>query len=70
MLALAGFTYVDLDELEAARRRLTAHEAQYDRALIGSSRRMDMERLMAEDIDILATAYKRLARAVERMPVA
>jgi hypothetical protein len=69
MLALAELVGVDLDALWIASRRLAEHEAAYDRAL-GSSKRTELERLIAEDVSVLATAYRRMERAVERMPSA
>jgi hypothetical protein len=70
MLAAAEATGVDLNHLEATRRRLAAHEAKYDRALVGTSARNELEQLIAADVAELAAAYKRLARMVERMPSA
>jgi hypothetical protein len=65
MLALAPHLGVDLDALEAARRRLEVHEAEYD-ASFGTTRRAELEQLIAEDVAELADAYEKMARVVER----
>jgi hypothetical protein len=65
MLALAEFVGISLDVLNAARLRLEAHGAAFD-AAASPSRRAELGRLMALDIDELAGAFKVLARAVER----
>jgi hypothetical protein len=65
MLTIASHVGVNLDVLEAARLRLEAHEAMFDRA-VGSSRRNELERLMARDVAELAEGFKVLASAVER----
>jgi hypothetical protein len=65
MLAIAEFVGVDLDMLWIVARKLQAHEAMLD-AAVGSSKRNELERLMSEDIDELAHAYKIMERAVER----
>jgi hypothetical protein len=65
MFALAEFIGISLDDLNAARLRLEVHEAMFD-AAASLSRRKELETLMAADIDDLADAFKRMARAVER----
>jgi hypothetical protein len=67
MLDLAEFVGVDLDAMWIASRRLAEHEAAYDRAPELSTRK-ELKVLMADDIAILAEAYKMLAWVVERMP--
>jgi hypothetical protein len=66
MLALAEVTgIVDLDAMNAARRRLDAHSRGYATAEDGLAR-IEAERLIAVDVAELADAYKLLAKAVER----
>jgi hypothetical protein len=57
MLTLAAHVAVDLDLLELARRRLAAHEREYDRSF-GAVRRNERALLIEDDIE--------LAAAVER----
>ena len=63
MLALAPHAGVDLDLLELLRRRFEQRLGMLDAA--EPAHRLDVERLVAEDFEKLATAYKRLAAAVE-----
>ncbi len=65
MLALAPFVGVDLKALELVRRRLEVLGAMLD-AAGDKSRRVELDRLMFADVAELASAYKMLARAVER----
>ena len=67
MLALAQLLGISLVNLEAARRRLAAHERDYDGSF-GATRRAELARAMNAEVEILAAAYKQLAAAVERMP--
>jgi hypothetical protein len=54
---------VDLDDLERIRRRLVAHEREYDRTRV-PARRGEIVKLMDREIEILAGAYKKLEVAV------
>jgi hypothetical protein len=65
MLALAEPIGIDLDLLEAARRRLEEHGRMLD-AADGPARRAAVKILMEFDVAELARAYKLLARAVEQ----
>ena len=69
MLAIAAAVGVNLDDLRAAASRLAAREQEYDGSF-GATRRAEVAALMAIEIAELARAYKRLAKAVERMPSA
>jgi hypothetical protein len=63
MLNVASQVGVDLRKMNEVRRRLIEHEHEYDRA-VTSSRRAELVRLIAADIEILAGAYKRLEATV------
>jgi hypothetical protein len=65
MLAMAPNLGISVDALNATRLRLEAHEAMFD-AAFGSSRRAELERLMADDVAKLAESFKVMARAVKR----
>jgi len=65
MLALAEVTGVDLGLLEHLRRRFERHLGMLD-AIEEPARRAELERLMVEDGDELARAYRALRRAAER----
>ncbi len=64
MFALAEMTGVDPFGLELVRRRLLVHEHDLLRTR-SAARRRQLERLIEQDIDELAEAFLRLARAVE-----
>jgi hypothetical protein len=65
MLAAAPLAGVDLRAMNDIRLRLACNEAMFN-AAVESSKRKELEMLMARDIDELAHAYKMMARAVER----
>jgi hypothetical protein len=69
MLALASLVGISLDDLDAARRRLAAHEHENDQSW-GLDRRTELARAMKAEIEILAAAYRVLAAAVARAPTA
>jgi hypothetical protein len=68
MLALAEHVGISLDTLAFVARRFELRLGILDAA--EPARRVDLERLAAEDFEELATAYKGLARMVERVPSA
>lgn len=64
MLALAPHVGMNLDLLELLRRRFDVHLSMLDAA--EPARRAELEKLMVADFDELATAYKKLARTLDR----
>jgi hypothetical protein len=63
MLAAAEKVGIDLDYLNEIRLRLAANEDKRDH-LQPSSRRTELDRLIAEDIETLCRAFVKLERAV------
>ena len=69
MLDLAPSFGIDLYDLELVRRRLVDHEAEHERSS-GPSKRRGLEKLIEADIEILASAYKKLEAAAFGGPAA
>ncbi len=63
MLNVAPRAGVDLREMNEVRRQLACHEREYDRTR-SARQRVRVVWLMAEEIGVLAIAYKKLEAAL------